>query len=520
MEPNLKYPIGVQSFERLRNDGYVYIDKTEYIHALVAGTTFCFLSRPRRFGKSLLVSTLEALFQGKRHLFKGLAIESLDWDWQHYEVIHLDFNGVNYMQPDALDNFLDYRLKKFEQKYSISEIAPSFSLRFLEIIEKAANISGKGVVILIDEYDKPMLDLMMDESTRTYNRDQLQSIYSVLKSMDRHIRFALVTGITRFSKVSIFSGANNLKDISLWDEYAPICGITENELTENLVTGINDFAAKTKIGFDDMLALLKENYDGYHFSAESPDIYNPFSLLNALDAKRISDYWFESGTPTYVTEILKRDDFFLPTLDCIDTMENDLGAKESYLNNPISLLFESGYMTIKSYDEEKATYRLGLPNKEVTSSFTKALLPIYSGFSNTECLDTFNKMRIAVLDGDADRFMEMLKTFLQGNPYSCTELNKRELYFQNNLYLILRALGFLPRAEEETCNSRIDVMLRTRRFIYIFELKRDGTASAAMQQIQDKGYMLPYLEEDKKIICIAANYSTASNNIDSWQIQQ
>lgn len=514
-----KYPIGLQSFAKIREHGYIYVDKTEYIHQLVTTGKYYFLSRPRRFGKSLLLSTLESLFSGERDLFKGLAIDHMEWDWSQYEVLHVDFNGENYKVANALDNFFDNQLSEWERKYSIEEKKESIGWRFRQVIRKASEISGGNVVILIDEYDKPTLDVIPDEEKLTYNRDQLQAFYSVLKTMDSHIRFAMLTGVSRFSKVSVFSGANNLKDISLDSRYAAICGISESEVEKYFKTGIEELAAGLKTDYNGALALLKDNYDGYHFSAESPDMYNPFSLMNALDSRRISDYWFESGTPGFILRILKHENFYLPDLDCIDTIETYIGAKESYLNNPVSLLFETGYLTIKGYDDEKATYRLGMPNQEVASSFSKALMPIYSGFSNTECIDIFNKMRNALLDGEAEKFMQFLKTFLQGNPYGTTELSKRERYFQNNIYIVFRALGFLPRVEEQTCDARMDVMLRTRRFIYIFELKTDGSADDAMNQIDEKGYAGPYEYEGRRIIKIAANYSSAVNNLSAWIIK-
>ena len=521
MTANMKYPIGIQSFENIRTEGYTYIDKTACIHRLIDNGKYYFLSRPRRFGKSLLISTIEALYQGKRELFKGLAIDGLKWEWEKHEVLHIDFNGTKYnRQPDALERFLEDQLSMWEREYSVDFIASTIGMRFRLVIEKAHEVSGRNVVILIDEYDKPLLDVISDDERRDNNRYLLNAFFSVMKTMDKYIKFAMITGVSRFSKVSVFSGANNFPDISLLDDYADICGITEDELKEAFMPGIEELALKLKTNADGVLALLKQNYDGYHFSAECPDIYNPFSLLNALANKKISDYWFESGTPSFVIEVLKKDNFFLPSLDCIETLESSLGAKESYLHHPVSLLFETGYITIKSYDEEKESFRLGLPNEEVATSFSKALIPAYSGSPNTECDDALFKMRGAIIDGNAERFMELLKTFLQGNPYSNTELDKREKYFKNNIFLVLRALGFFPRVEEETCKSRMDVMLRTRRYVYIFELKTDGSANKAMTQIREKGYAQPYAEEGRQIIRIAANYSSGDNNITEWMVER
>ncbi|MCM1489324.1 MAG: ATP-binding protein [Muribaculum sp.] len=304
------------------------------------------------------------------------------------------------------------------------------------------------------------------------------------------------------------------------NEYAAICGITEDELKSVFYPGIAELAESKKVSPEEMLATLKENYDGYHFCKNSPDIYNPFSILSALDAKEITNYWFRSGTASFLLKLLKRDNFFLPELDCTESLESDLSAKESYLQNPIALLYEAGFMTIKKYDEELDLYTLGLPNKEVATSFSEALMPIYSSLDLMDCRNSFIKMRKAVMKGDADGFMRHLQTFLKGNPYSNTELAERETYFKNNIYLVCKALGFMPRNEEETCNSRMDIMLRTRRFIYIFELKTDDSAEKGMAQIEDKGYAMPYIDEGRKIIKISANYSSPANNIDSWIIME
>lgn len=428
------------------------------------------------------------------------------------------FNTLDAKSEDSLDEFLDVALSRYERKYGKDADVYALPQRFENLIVNAYEKSGQKVVVLVDEYDAPLLNTLGHPELNDRYRQTLKAVFSVLKSYDRYIEFAFVTGVSRFGHTSLFSGANNFTDISFEDGYAGICGITEEELKEHLSESINEFAHKSKVTEEEALGILKDNYDGYHFSQESPDIYNPFSLLSALQSKRVDDFWFKSGTPSYLIDILKRDDFFLPDLDGIEAMESGLSVKESYINNPVALLFETGYLTIKGYDEEKRLYSLGLPNMEVAESFSKALIPIYSGYSDRECENLLVKMRSAVIDGEADRFMNLLQTFLEGNPYGNTEMAKRESYFKNNIYIVFRALGFMPRAEEQTCRARMDVMLRTRRFIYIFELKTDGSVSNAMDQIEAKGYATPYRHSDKTIIRIAANYSTERNNIDSWEI--
>ena len=518
MAATLRYPIGIQTFSKIIEGGYVYIDKTRYIKQLRDTGDYYFLSRPRRFGKSLFLSTLEAYLEVRRDLFKGLYISGEEYDWSPYPVLMFSFNTLEASSMDSLSKFLNTALSRYEQKYGKDPDTEGLPQRFENLLVNAYEKTGKKVVVLIDEYDSPLLETLERPELNERYRQILKPMFSVLKSYDRYIEFAFVTGVSRFSHTSLFSGANNLKDITLDDKFAGICGITEEELKDQLSDSIKELAKKQKVSDEEAFTILKENYDGYHFSEESPDIYNPYSLLNALDTRKIDDFWFKSGTPSYLIGIMKRDNFFLPDLDCMETLANGLSVKESYLNNPVALLFETGYLTIKGFDDEMNLYTLGLPNKEVAESFSKALMPIYSGYMDRECEDLLVRMRRALVEGDADRFMQVLQTFLEGNPYGNTEMAKRESYFKNNIYVVFRALGFLPRAEEQTCRARMDVMLRTRRFIYVFELKTDGNAAKAMDQIEDRGYAVPYRHSDKTVIRIAANYSTQRNNIDSWEI--
>lgn len=511
-----KYPIGIQYFPDIINGGYIYVDKTEYIRQLVNTGKYYFLSRPRRFGKSLLLTTMQAYFEGRRELFKGLAIDRDDMDWTPHPVIMLSLNTLDPKSEDSLLDYLGDCLLPYERKYGRDPEIKTLSQRLTNILIRARETTGQKAVVLVDEYDAPLLSTIEKPELNGLYRETLKAMFSVLKSSDRLIHFAFVTGVSRFSHTSLFSGANNLRDISFDDMYAGICGITEEELMLYLKPSVKEFADKAAISISEAFDVLKENYDGYHFCEDCPDIYNPFSLLSALSAKKTQDYWFQSGTPSYLIGILKRDDFFLPDLDGMDTLHSGLSVKESYLNNPVALLFESGYVTIKGYDDEKQLFTLALPNKEVAVSFTKALMPVYSGYQPYECDNLLTRMKSAVIDGEVNRFMELLRSFLEGNPYSNTELAKRETYFKNNIYLVFRALGFMPRTEEETCRSRMDLMLQTRRFIYIFELKTDGNVADAMAQIEDRGYATPYLHSGKTIITIGANYSSEKNNIDSW----
>lgn len=520
MATKMKFPAGIQDFAEIRGKGYVYVDKTRYIRESLDFGKYLFLSRPRRFGKSLFISTLERFFEGRRDLFKGLDVDSDDTDWTPHPVIKFSLNTINPNLENSLDNYLESVFREYETKFSISNCNDDLPRRFEIIIKKAYESAGHGVVILVDEYDSPLLNTLDNEKLNNSSRDTLRSIFAVLKNADAYIHFAFITGVSRFSHTSLFSGANNLFDISLLPKFSAICGITDDELRKTMMPGIQDFAENYGVSPLQMLSLLKENYDGYHFSETSPDIYNPYSLLKALQAQKIDNYWFQSGTPASFLKSLAQENFYLPNLDCVEITMSGLSSIESFMNDPITLLYETGYLTIKDYDDELQIYTLALPNKEVAVSFSEALIPYYSGLDKMESRDGFIQMRKAITKGDPDKFMLHLQTFLEGNPYGLTELAKREKYFENNIFLVFKALGFLPRSEEQTCSARMDIMLRTRRFIYIFELKTDVTPEAAMRQIEDKGYALPYADEGKTIFKIAANYSSKTNNISGWIIRE
>lgn len=515
----LEYPVGVETFSEIREGGYVYVDKTSYIEELVKNDKYIFISRPRRFGKSLFVSTLEAYFQGRRDLFKGLAIDRDDVDWTSRPVFRFVLSGIDPKSEDSLNVMLEPMFARLEKEYGIDSSERGFAQRFEGLLERAYRQTGRKVAILVDEYDAPLLDSLDYPELNSYYRDTLKSIFTVLKRGDRYIHFAFLTGVSRFSHTSLFSGANNVPDLSLDDRYAALCGITQEELETTLGAGIQDFAEKSRISYEEALSSLKENYDGYHFTENCPDLYNPYSILRTLKQGKTDDFWFQTGTPSYLVKILRHDDFFLPDLECMEAFSNELSAMESFANNPTTLLFETGYLTIRGYDPDAMLYRLGIPNKEVSKSLAGALLPVYSDLSKENIQAWIKKMTLAVTKGDAEGFMSLLKTFLAGNPYSNTELDKRETYFKNNMFLVFKMLGFSSVTEEETCRGRSDLVMKTKRFIYIFELKVDSTPQEAIDQILDRGYAEPYLHDGRKIIMIGATYSTKDNNISSWKIE-
>lgn len=510
----LKYPVGVQSFQRIRTEGFVYIDKTPYILKLLETPIYYFLSRPRRFGKSLLINTLEAYFNGRRDLFKGLAIDRDDVDWEPRPVIKMSLSKLDPKSEEDLWQAINFILSNYEEEYGTMKGITSLSQRFEHLIQTAYEHTGRQVVILIDEYDNPLLSTLRNPELNSSFRATLKSLFTVVKDLSDYVYFEMVTGVSRFSQTSLFSGANNLKDITLLDEYAGICGITEEEFHRDLSAGVSIFAKKNEDSVKEAFAELKRSYDGYHFSATGPDVYNPFSLLNALQDSKVSDYWFQSGTPQYLLDIVQEEDFFMPDLECTDVSAHSLSSIESYVGNPVALMFESGYLTIKSYDKELDAFVLGLPNEEVAIAFSKALLPIYSGLRRTAIDNDLIKMRAAIIKGDPTMFIDRLKTFLSGNPYSNTELKERETYFKNNIYLVLKALGFHPYAELQTCSARMDLMLETRKYIYIFELKVNKDPETALDQIEEKKYAAPWKYSGKPVIKIGANYDSKTNNIE------
>lgn len=370
------YPIGIQNFESLRNDNYFYVDKTKLIYQLARSGRYYFLSRPHRFGKSLLISTLEAYFEGKKELFKGLAIENLEKDWIKYPILHLDLNIEKYNSPDSLDKILNNKLEYWESIYGTRPSETSFSLRFAGIVRRAYEQTGQRVAILVDEYDKPMLQSIGNEELQRSFRDTLKPFYGVLKSMDGCIKFALLTGVTKFGKISVFSDLNNLNDISMDERYIEICGITEKEIHENLEDELHELARRQKMTYDEVCKELKECYDGYHFVEDSIGLYNPFSLLNTFDKMKFGSYWFETGTPTYLIELLKQNHYSLQRIAHEETDADVLNSIDSASQNPVPVIYQSGYLTIKGYDRRFGMYRLGFPNREVEEGFIKFLLPM------------------------------------------------------------------------------------------------------------------------------------------------
>ncbi len=511
------YPVGIQSFERIREDGYYYVDKTELIYTLVKTGHYYFLSRPRRFGKSLLVSTLEAYFKGKKELFAGLAMERLEQEWAEHPVLHLDLNAQKYEKPEDLDSILNNALCRWESLYGASPSETSLSLRFQGVVQRAAEQSGRNAVVLVDEYDKPMLQAIGNEALQAAYRSTLKAFYGVLKSCDQYLRFALLTGVTKFSKVSVFSDLNNLSDISMSARFSSLCGITEQELYRDFGEDIRELGEARGMTEEEAARSLKEWFDGYHFSENSEDIYNPFSLLKTFSEKKFGSYWFETGTPTFLVEVLKRNHYDLHRLTEEMATADSLAGIDTMENDPVSLLYQSGYLTLKGYDREFQVYQLGFPNKEVEEGFVKFLLPRYATLrAGSPAFEITNFVK-DVRGGDVDGFLRRLQSFFADTPYELAQ--DLELHYENVLFIVFKLLGFYTRAEYHTSQGRVDLVVQTDRFVYVMEFKLDGTAEEALQQIEERGYARPFASDPRKLYKIGVNFSNAIRGIERWLVE-
>ena len=512
----MKYPIGIQNFERIRREGYVYVDKTALVYKLVSEGSYYFLSRPRRFGKSLLLSTFEAYFQGKKELFEGLAIAEKETEWKEYPILHLDLNTEKYDSPEALDRQLNTHLKIWEELFGSESYEESLSARFQGVIRRAYGKTGRQVVILVDEYDKPLLQAIGNEDLQSEYRSTLKAFYGALKSCDRYIKFAFLTGVTKFGRVSVFSDLNNLIDLSMLPQFTTICGITEEELHENFDASVAELAKANGMDVSECYERLKEDFDGYHFDAGVPGVYNPFSLLNTLSYSVFRDYWFETGTPSFLVRQLQKTDYPLDQMTEDELYADTLNSIDVMDENPLPLLYQSGYLTIKDYDTRFKTYRLGFPNREVREGFIKYLVPFYTPRKTDKSQLPVSVMVKCVETGNADGFMRQLETLFAKGDYQI--MGDRELYFQNAMYVIFMLLGLYVDVERHTTDGRMDILLQTKDYVYIFELKIDQSADAALQQIEEKQYAAPFADDPRKLFKIGLNFSTETKRIDDWKI--
>ena len=529
-------PIGIQSFEKLRRDEYLYIDKTLFIWKLVQSSNPYFLSRPRRFGKSLFLSTLAAYFLGKKELFKGLYLEKTEEEqailenraaWQEHPVFYLDFNIGNYTDSGALNERLHVMLSDAESSYGIStskEAQPFFASRFEKLLKSAYQQTGKQVVILVDEYDKPLLQTMgVNEVLNEQYRNELKAFYSVIKTCDEYIRFAFLTGVTKFSKISIFSDLNNLRDISLEKHYAGICGITQKELEANFQPEIQVLADSQDLTYQETLTALQQWYDGYCFAPAADGMYNPFSLLNAFAKERFGSYWFETGTPTFLVNYLKEAHYFIPDLDGnVELDESGLQTYRAVAQDALPILFQAGYLTIKDYISDLRLYRLGFPNDEVRYGFLENLLPAYSDVPFGQTGVWVGRFVQDIRKGKVDAFMERMQSLIAGISYdnfSSKELKLREQNYQTAVYLIFKLMGQFVQTEVHCSMGRADCVVKTADTIYLFEFKLSGSVEDALEQIKENAYAAQYKTSGKKIVLIGAGFDEVTRTIRDWKVE-
>lgn len=508
-----KIPIGIQSFSKLIEGGFVYLDKTDMIYK-IANTEACyFLSRPRRFGKSLTLSTLKAYFDGQKELFAGLKIEKLETKWEKYPVLHFDFNTSTYISVKEVQTRISYMLSQYEKVYGKDETAETNADRFESLVKAAALQTGKEVVVLVDEYDKPLINNISDENLKDEIRAVLKPFYGVLKTCDDYIKMAFITGVTKFSKVSLFSDVNNLTDISQERDFSKLCGITEQEIHEQLDGYVQLMADANNISKDDCYKELKRWYEGYHFSEDMIDIYNPFGLMKAFYSKKFAEHWFESGTPTFLVKEIKKHNMSLVNLDRVECGENDISKIDNFAGNPVPLLFQSGYLTIKGYDKFFKTYILGMPNQEISEALPKFILNFNFPKTGTEDFSITNFAR-DVINGDIDGFMKRLCALLADSSYEI--VGEAEKYFQNVFYLIFKLIGFYTEVERRTSDGRMDAVVKTPQHIYVFEFKVDKPAKEALDQINGKEYAIPFSVDGRKLYKIGVSFSSETRKVAEW----
>ena len=514
------YPIGIQTFEEIRKLDNLYIDKTEYIYRMThTDGKYFFLSRPRRFGKSLLVSTFKSYFEGKKELFEGLAIEKLEKEWNEYPVLHFSLAGGKHMEKEQLERFLLFILKENEDRFGVDCDSPDPNVRLLNLIKTVTAKTGKQAVVLIDEYDAPLLDVAHEKEKLDVLRNTMRNFYSPLKDCEPLLRFVFLTGITKFSQLSIFSELNNITNVSMDEPYAGICGITKEELLTQMSDDIDELAAKLGITFEQTVDKLKDNYDGYHFTWPSPDVFNPFSLLNCFAKQKLDSYWFGSGTPTYLINMMRSFDCLPSDIGTqMEAGKDDFDAPTETMTNIMPLLYQSGYVTIKDYEEETELYTLDIPNKEIRVGLFRALLPHYLTDKSVKANTTIAKMSVLVKKGDMDAAFCLLNDFLETVPY-CDNTNY-EGHWQQTLYILFALLtNYRICVEQHTVKGRIDITMETADTIYVMELKFNKSAEEALAQIEAKHYADAFKMSGKKVVKIGLNFSVKDEvNCLEWKI--
>lgn len=517
-EPHILYPIGIQTFSEIRKGNYLYVDKTAYVYRLThTSSKYMFLSRPRRFGKSLLTSTLQSYFEGRKDLFEGLAIESMEKEWAQHPVLHFDMSTAKHVDKEQLNAELELKLMSYEAIYGRVEAEAYVNQRLEGIIRRAYEKTGKQVVVLIDEYDAPLLDVVHEEENLPILRNVMRNFFSPLKASDPYLRFVFLTGITKFSQLSVFSELNNITNVSMMPDYAAICGITEEELHTRMAHDVERLADQLGITTDEMLNKLKDNYDGYHFAWPSPDVYNPFSLLKAMAFHEIGSYWFESGTPTYIIEMLRKYNVLPSEIGGEEASPSDFNVPLEQATNYMPLLYQAGYLTIKDADPEFDAYTLDIPNKEVRIGLMKSLIPDYVTGDSHEVNSVVRNLARHIVRGDMDNALRLLQTFLSAVPY-CDNTNY-EGHYQQMLYVIFSLLGIYTDVEVHTLKGRVGMVLRTKSTLYLVELKLNQSAETAMKQIELQNYSERFALCGLPIIRVAINFSSEMRTVTDWVIK-
>ncbi len=511
-------PVGIQTFSEIIENNYIYVDKTGYVYRLThSDAKYFFLSRPRRFGKSLLTSTLCSYFEGRKDLFEGLAIECLEIEWTQYPVLHFDMSRAKHVNKETLEAMLSFQLSEYEKTYGRAENATTLNDRLTSLIMRAYEQTGRKVVVLIDEYDAPLLDIMHEDCDLPVLRNIMRNFYSPLKACDPYLRFVFLTGITKFSQLSIFSELNNISNISMDEPYAAICGITEEEMLSQMRGHIDRLALGLGLTHDEAVQKLKDKYDGYHFTWPSPDIYNPFSLMNALSKNKIDDYWFGSGTPTFLIEMLRKYNVFPQCIGPRKVLASAFDAPTERLTDITPLLYQSGYITIKDKNAEISLYTLDIPNAEIRIGLMESLLPNYLASHTEEGKAIVAQMYLCILQEDMDAALCMLRDFLLTVPY-CDNTNY-EGHYQQLFYIIFSLFGMYVDVEVHTPRGRVDIVMHTAKTLYIIELKLDASSEAAMRQIDLKDYPSRFTFSGLPIVKVGINFSSEERTITDWKIE-